>query len=92
MNEVLESIKQDETSSGTNDKESAISKKKFSKLSFSESVDEESIEATKQPNDSEFDDTFEEEVLSSSFKRNRRVRRSRIRYELKPQIYYTEPE
>ena len=44
MNEVLESIKQDETSSGTNDKESAISKKKFSKLSFSESVDEESIE------------------------------------------------
>ena len=82
MNEVLESIKQDEISSGANDKESAISNKKFSKLSFSESVDEVSVDTKGPPNGSKFDDTFEEEVLSSSFKRHRRTGRSRIRYVL----------
>ena len=79
MNEVLESIKQDETSNGVNEKERAISNKKFSKLSFSESVDEVSVDTIGQPNGSECEDTFEDEVTTSSIRRHRRIGRSKIR-------------
>ena len=78
MNEVLDSIKQDECEATNNENKS---NKKFfhPKLSFSDSVDEISEETVKEPDDSEFDDTFEEEAISSSIKRQRGIGRSRIR-------------
>ena len=80
MNEVLDSISQDDNHR-INEKDSTVSKKNFPKLSFSESVDEISEETLKGPEDSEFDDTFEEEVTRSSLKRQKRIGRSRLRYE-----------
>ena len=75
MNEVLDSIKQNEGE--VSDNESTTKKKTvYSKLSFSDSVDEETV---KEPDDSEFDDTFEEEVISSSIRRRRRAGRVKIR-------------
>ena len=81
MNEVLDSIRQDDNH-GVNEKDNTPSKKNFPKLSFSDSVDEISEETLKEPEDSEFDDTFEEEVTTSSIKRHRRIGRSRLRYEI----------
>ena len=81
MNEVLDSIRQDDNH-GVNEKDNTINKKNFPKLSFSDSVDEISEETLKEPEDSEFDDTFEEEVTTSSIKRHRRIGRSRLRYEI----------
>ena len=80
MNEVLDSIRQDDNH-GVNEEDNTTSKKNFPKLSFSDSVDEISEETLKGPEDSEFDDTFEEEVTTSSIKRQRRIGRSRLRYE-----------
>ena len=78
MNEVLDSIKQDE-GEATNNENKTNKKSFYPKLSFSDSVDEISEETVKEPDDSEFDDTFEEEAISSSIKRQRGIGRSRIR-------------
>ena len=86
MNEVLDSIRQDDNHV-VNEKESAVNKKNFPKLSFSDSVDEISEETLKEPEDSEFDDTFEEEVTTSSIKRHRRIGRSKLRYETQQSDY-----
>ena len=81
MNEVLDSIRQDENINEFNDKESTFNKKNFSKLSFSDSVEEVSVDTLKEPDGSEFEDTFDEDGTSSSIKRHRRIGHSKLRYE-----------
>ena len=76
-NDALDSIKGDETDAKDNDSTNP-KKISYSKCSFSDSVDTIS-EPARDPDECEVEDTFDEET-SSSIRRHRRLRKSRLRW------------